>query len=274
MDFKRAEDGFTNGRVILPDPGPLSYRGPGSTNFLYGRVSDERAANTAFADTAEYRAATTFVKVYPICGTDGYFSLKPSTNMSSYLAAIDIGNNNIVARAIVINSAVDIADAACWKELSSVGCPDAQIMIENKKYPGLVMMVGDDNKTVSIGTKNSKIKQNCWEKSPANTTLQGRPKAREREAADAEIRQGWDLSDDNRKWGPEEQRSYELQPQFTRDAMKCAEKAAENPIANGFVFIGNGDSFGNCRTKVGGYWNDYIHSQNIDTHRHLTSGKF
>jgi hypothetical protein len=270
FDFK--ED-FVDGRVILPDPGPLSYRGSGSRSFLYSTANDSRASNLPFKDTAEYRSSSTFEKVYPICGTDGYFSLKPSSDMKLYLVAIDLGGRNIVARVIDIVNQVDIIDAACWREITGANCPAGQVVLENKRYPGMVLLVSGDKTSVNIGVRGSNIKESCWEKAPANTTFQGIPSARMRTGEDAQIRRGWDLSDDNRSWGPVEQQSYELEPQYTRSWEECAEKAAQNPKANGFVFVGISES-GNCKTKVGGYWNENRDRYAAEAHRNIISGKF
>lgn len=269
LDFKET---FADGRAILSDAGSLSYRGPGSNKFLYSMGTAD-ATNLMFEDMPQYRAATTFNKTYPICGTDGYFSLKPANDPEKYLIAVNLGGGNIVARSSSIDSTVDMIDSACWRELSNTDCPKGQIMLENKKFPGLVMFADNKGNMVRIGSRNSDIKQNCWEKSPANTTLSGRPKARQRTIDDMEIRRGWNLSDNNISWGPEEQRSYELQPQFTRTAEECAQKATENPKANGFVFLGYND-VGNCKTKVGGYWNENRSRFDIENHARLTSGKF
>jgi hypothetical protein len=260
------EESFQQGQIT--DPGPISYRGPGPRNFLYG-APDVNAENRAFENTRIYRQTTTFIKVYPICGTEGYFSLQSSTNDKAYLIAVG-AESEIVARVVEINNLVDITDRACWQELK--GCPDPNFrMLENKLFPGLTLTL--DNNKIIIASSQGTNGQSCWEITrPATIDMPMPPSSRPRTRDDYDIRDGENLYDNNRSWGPESVRSYELHPTWTRTWEECLDHAIKQPLGNGFVFIKPGHSHGNCRTKVGGYWKQNRNWYEISADRGVVSG--
>lgn len=257
---------FQQGQIA--DPGPISYRGPGQRNFLYG-APNVNAENRAFEDTMTYRQATTFIKVYPICGTEGYFSLQSSNNKSAYLIAVG-ADSEIVARVIEITNLVDVMDRACWRELK--GCPDPNFrMLENKLFPGLTLTL--DNKKIIIASSQGATGQNCWEIArPSTADMPLPPNPRPRVRDDYDVRDGENLYDNDRSWGPVSVRSYELDPTWTRNWEECLDHAIKEPLANGFVFIKPGHSHGNCRTKVGGYWKANRDFYEVQADKLLVSG--
>ncbi len=264
--FLGGREGFQAGGTQIPDPGPVSYQGPGPANYIYD-PSNADVINKKISNTQDYRERSTFIKVFPICGTPGYFSLQSSLNDRLYLCAYPKGNE-VVARVIGVDNTIELTNAACWREIP---CTEANtVKLENKGYPGLYMTA--DGKTITVISGAEKDKA-CFLKSPANTSPSVIFPKVPKSLSDMEVRDGWNLSDDRRTFGRNP--SYELDPTYTRTWQECAEKALIAPDANGFVFIKPGDSFGTCRTKVGGYWDENRTAIDAENHKgSLISGIF
>lgn len=243
-------EGFDS-KQVFSGGGPISYRGPGLNNFLVNEKFG--VINRRFADTTNYRESATLEKVYPICGTKGYFSLRVLKAPALYLIAESAEKNGV--KFGDVSTSVDIQDAACWRfDTTDAPEPNSGMLI-NKRFPGMALTVVDDN-TIRLLMPGGEDKTRYYlTEERALSTYDGMPMPRPPKFSDFEIRNGWDLADMGRNYGPLEFRSYELEPTSTRTAEACAAAAAKQPMANGFVFIGGGSDDGkNCRIKAGGYW--------------------
>lgn len=270
-DFKPAEEGNTGQtNQVFTGGGILSYRGPGMRNFVNTTGSGIRC--TKFENTSIYRGNATFEKVYPVCGTKGFFSLRLVNTPSLYLIASTPEAGGEVKFAD-ISVMVDVQDGACWRFDKTGAVEQYSGMLINKRFPGLPLTVVDEN-TMKLQAPGGDDKTRYYlVEERGLSTYDGEPDSRPTTFGDFEIRYGQDLADYNISFGPENLRSHELQPVSRRTAEECAAEVAKNPNANGFVFIPpelSGDGL-NCRIKAGGYWPE-LTGKNEDLAR-LVAGK-
>jgi hypothetical protein len=238
---------------VFNDGGKISLRGPGMNSFL-SASGNSSIKNAKFVDTTNYRENASFEKVYPICGTPGYFSIRLTNSPAKYLIAIHADKDGV--KFDDVSAMVDVQDGACWRFDTTGAVETGGGMLINKRFPGLTLTVVDENtiKLQEPGGDDKNTFQMVQER--ALSTYTGYPTPRPVKFSDFEIKNGWDLADMGISYGPPEFRSYELQPTAARTAEACAEKVSKFPLANGFVFIppGTGEDAMNCRIKVGGYW--------------------
>jgi hypothetical protein len=246
VDRVNAIQGFQNPQIFTGG-GSVTLRGPGRNSFL---VRNGFAVNCKnFENTMAYRNNSTFEKVYPVCGTAGYFSLHLATTPALYLIAKD--STVIISD---ISTIVDVQNAACWQTLPGPCTEMGSVILTNKAYPGLALTIRSDTEIVmeAPGVDQSKF---CLMEERGLNTYTNVPDPRPAVFSDYDIRQGWPLADLNRAFGPKEFRSHELSPTTARTVEECAAKASAIKDANGFIFLPQGSYDGkNCKIKAGGFW--------------------
>lgn len=270
-------EGFQNAtdtsKSIFSGNETISIRGPGQNSFLTvdNQVNDAKIINKNFVNTPAFRVSATMEKVYPICGTAGYFSIVLKNNPALHLVAKSSEKNGVVFSEV--STLVDIQDSACWTFNTTNADEIGSGTLMNKSYPGLVLTVQDDN-TIMLQTLSASVdkRRNYLVIERGLSTYDAAPMPRRAKFSDFEIRKGVGLMDLNRRFGPIEFRSTELEPTSARSVEECAEKALAYPEANGFVFLGDRSERGkNCRIKAGAFWSRYT---TIDpTLAHSISGR-
>lgn len=249
VDRVRAIQGFQNPAPpqIFTGGGMVTFRGPGRNSFI---VRNGFAVNCRnFENTTAYRNNGTFEKVYPVCGTPGYFSLRVASAPALYLIAqnstVTIGD---------INTLVDVQNAACWQTLNGPCTETGSVILTNKSHPGLALTIRSDTEIVmeAPGVDQSKF---CLMEERGINTYSNVPDPRPAVFSDYDVRERWVLADMNRSFGPKEFRSYELPPTSARTVEECAAAASAIKESNGFVFLPQGSYDGkNCKIKAGGFW--------------------
>ncbi len=231
---------------IFTGGGLFSLRGPGRNNFLC--ADNFRVVNRPFENTPDFRAKATFSKVFPICGTKGYFSLRLVSAPALYLVA---NNGNVEVGPV--DSIISTQNSACWQTVKC-GSEENAVSLTNKAFPGLVLTVVDDN-TIRMLQSSGSGEKVCISEERGLSSYAGTPYPRPPILADFEVRNGWLLSNLNRKFGPTQFRSYELDPRTARTYQECAAEVAKHREANGFIFLPEGSYSGkNCRIMAGGFW--------------------